>query len=157
MIASPIVILPLQDAPDSLPVCARWISDEWGQDQGYSLEETTEWLNDIIAPGSGEAAFAALDSTTPVGVCLLVDCDLESRSELTPWVSGFYVLPNYRRRSIGTRLMTAVERAATSNDAANLYLYTHTAESLCIRLGWRVTERFSLDGTDFALMEKALA
>ena len=75
---------------------------------------------------------------------------------MTPWVSGFYVLPGYRRRAIGTRLLRAVVGAARSGGAANLYLYTHTAESLYRRLGWRVMERFPLDGKAFALMAKAL-
>ena len=159
MTARPITIVPLQDSQDAhgaLPVCARWLNDEWGKAEGHSLELTADWLREIIAPGSGEAAFVALDGRVPVGVCLLVACDLDSRAELTPWVSGFYVLPDYRRRSIGSRLLMAVEGAARSSSAANLHLYTHTAESLYLRLGWRVTERFALDGEDFALMAKAL-
>jgi GNAT superfamily N-acetyltransferase len=152
----PIAIVPLHDAPDALPHCARWLNREWGQAQGHSLAVTTQWLREVTAPGSDEAAFVALDGEAPVGVCLLVDCDLETRAELTPWVSGFYVVPDYRRRSIGSRLLTAVEQAAGATGAHALYLYTHTAESLCIRRGWRLMERFALDGTDFALMVKAL-
>ena len=156
MSAEAIAIVPLQDAPNALPVCARWLNEEWGQAEGHSLEVTAEWLRDIVAPGSGEAAFVALEDGTPVGVCLLVDCDLEARAELTPWVSGFYVLPDCRRRSIGTRLLQAIIEAAKGSGAANLYLYTHTAESLYRRLGWHLMERFPLDGTDFALMAKPL-
>jgi GNAT superfamily N-acetyltransferase len=152
----PVTIVPLRGAPSALPHCAGWLNREWGQAQGHSLEVTTHWLREIVAPGSGEAAFVALDRHTPVGVCLLVDCDLETRRELTPWVSGFYVRPDHRRRSIGARLLAAVEGAARSSGASALYLYTHTAESLCLRCGWRVMERFPLDGEDFALMEKAL-
>jgi len=156
MTAPTIAIVPLQEMPDALPVCARWLNDEWGHAKGHSLEVTAEWLREVVAPASGEAAFVALDGGAPVGVCLLVECDLDSRAELTPWVSGFYVLPVYRRRSIGTRLLRAVDDAARSSDAANLYLYTHTAESLYQRLGWRVLERFLRDSKDFALMAKAL-
>ena len=152
----PIAIVPLQDALGTLSICARWLNGEWGQAEGHSLDVTADWLHEVIAPGSGEAAFVALDGRAPVGVCLLVACDLDSRAELTPWVSGFYVLPGYRRRSIGTRLLRAVVGAARSGGAANLYLYTHTAESLYRRLGWRVMERFALDGKAFALMAKAL-
>ena len=151
-----IAIVPLQDAPEALPVCARWLNEEWGHADGHSLEVTTAWLQEIVAPGSGEAAFVALDGRVPAGACLLVACDLEARAELTPWVSGFYVRPDYRRRSIGTRLLTAVEGAAKAGGAAKLYLYTHTAEMLCLRLGWRVGERFARNGTNFALMVKAL-
>ena len=151
-----VTIVPLLDAPEALPVCARWLNDEWGQAEGHSLEVTADWLRDVSAPGSGEAAFVALDGGTPAGVCLLVACDLEARAELTPWVSGFYVLPEYRRRSIGTRLLQPVIEAARGNGAAKLYLYTHTAESLYRRLGWHLMERFPRDGKDFALMAKPL-
>lgn len=156
MTAPTIAIVPLQEMPDALPVCARWLNDEWGHAEGHSLEVTAEWLREVIAPASGEAAFVALDGRVPVGVCLLVACDLEARAELTPWVSGFYVLPEYRRRSIGTRLLQPVIEAARDNGAAKLYLYTHTAESLYRRLGWHLMERFPRDGTDFALMAKPL-
>lgn len=157
MTAQDFAIGPLQNAPAALSVCAQWLNDEWGKAEGYDLADTVDWLREVIAPGSGEAAFVALDGRTPVGVCLLVACDLPARAELTPWVSGFYVRPDYRRRSIGARLLTTVEGAARSSGAVNLYLYTHTAESLYRRLDWRVTERFTLDGHDFALMVKALA
>ncbi len=155
MTAQPITIVPLQDALDALPACAGWLNDEWGKVEGYSLEVTADWLREVLAPGSGEAAFVALDGRVPVGICLLVACDLESRAELTPWVSGFYVRPDYRRRAIGARLLTAVEGATRSSGAPALYLYTHTTESLYLRLGWRVMERFVLDREDFVLMVKA--
>lgn len=151
-----IAIRPLEDVPDALPNCARWLNEQWGEAMGHSLADTTDWLRAVVAPGSGEAGFVALDDGSPVGVCLLVDCDLEARAELTPWVSAFYVLPAYRRRSIGSRLLQPVIEAARDGGAAKLYLYTHTAESLYRRLGWRLMERFPLDGKDFALMVKAL-
>jgi GNAT superfamily N-acetyltransferase len=149
-------IAPLQDAPDALSHCARWLHRQWGQAAGHSLDVTTEWLREVIAPESGEAAFVAFAGSLPVGVCLLVRCDLKTRADLTPWVSSFYVLPDYRRRSIGSALLAAAEEAAAASGWPALYLYTPSAESLCLRRGWRVMERFALDGRDFALMEKAL-
>jgi len=44
MTAQPITIVPLQDALDALPVCARWLNDEWGKAEGHSLEVTAVWL-----------------------------------------------------------------------------------------------------------------
>lgn len=155
--ASPLAIVPLQDAPAALPVCAGWLNEEWGKAEGHSLEVTLEWLRDVIAPGSGEAGFVALAGGSPVGVCLLVACDLDSRAELTPWVSGFYVLPDWRGRSIGSRLLAAVEAEARSSGAPVLHLYTNSAESLYRRCGWRVMERFAIGGADFVLLSKALA
>ena len=151
-----IAIRRLEDGPEALPVCACWLNEQWGEAMGHSLTATTDWLRAIVAPGSGEAAFVALDDDRPVGVCLLVDCDLEARAELTPWVAGLYVLPEYRRRRVGSRLLQPVIAAARGNGAAELYLYTHTAESLYRRLGWHLMERFPLDGKDFALMAKPL-
>jgi len=154
--SAPVAILPLQDAPDALSLCARWLHRQWGQAAGHSLAVTTEWLRAVIAPGSGEAAFVAFAGSVPVGVCLLVACDLETRADLTPWVSSFYVLPDYRGRSIGSALLATVEAAAEAAGWPALYLYTPSAESLCLRRGWRVMERIVLDGRDFALMVKDL-
>ena len=92
-----ITIASLRDAPEALPVCARWLNEEWGQTEGHSLEVTADRLSDVIAP---------------VGVCLLAACNLETQVEHTPWISDFYVLPHHRRRSIDTRLLGAIEEAA---------------------------------------------
>ncbi len=151
-----ITVAPLQEVPEALPHCAHWLHRQWGRAQGHSLQVTTEWLREVVAPGSGEAAFVALESGTPVGVCLLVACDLEARAELTPWVSSLYVLPGCRCRSIGSALLAAVEECAKASGWPALYLYTPSAESLCLRRGWRVMDRFGLEGRTFALMTKSL-
>ena len=117
MRARHVTILPLQDAPDAMSLCARWLNDEWGKAYGYGLRDTADWLREIMAPGSGEAALVALDGGSAVGICLLVACDLESRAELTPWVSGLFVQPDRRRRSIGSKLLSAVEGTARAAGA----------------------------------------
>ena len=156
MSQSPITIAHLREAPDALPVCAQWINETWGHDMGHELGETVSWLGEVIAPESGEAAFVAQHDGTPVGVCLLVACDLEQRADLTPWVAGLYVLPSHRHGGIATRLLGAVEDEARSMAAPNLYLYSKTAVALYTRLGWEAMEQVTLGSRTFTLMRKVL-
>lgn len=156
MNADSIEIVPLQDPPGALPICAGWLNDEWGEEQGFDLAETKSWLEDIIAPGSGEHGLVAMAGTAPVGTCLLVKCDLERRRDLTPWVSALYVLPAYRGRSIGSRLLAGIENAARKDAVELLYLYTYRVESFYAGRGWHAIERFDEDGRNFVVMRKRL-
>lgn len=154
-----LAITPLAEAPAARAVgavCARWLNDEWGRAQGYSLAETAAWLAEVSAPGSGEAAVVALEGERPVGICLLVACDLEERAALSPWISALYVLPQRRRQGIGRALVAAVEDLARNAGAPRLYLYTRGTEAFYRSLGWTERERIRLDGKRFTLMEKHL-
>jgi predicted N-acetyltransferase YhbS len=149
-------ITDLTDTNADLETCAGWLHAQWGHDMGYSLANTTAWLTKIVQPGGTEAALIARQGGLPVGICLLVDCDLEGRDDLTPWLSSLYVLPEYRRQSIGSRLVDGIETLARQSDAEVFFLYTKTEEPYYARRNWITMERFRLESGEFALMQKSL-
>ena len=149
-------IIPLAETIADLATCAGWINQRWGREMEHSLADTTDWLNGIARPGGKEAALIAKQGGIPVGICLLVDCDLKSREDLTPWLAGLLVLPEYRRQSIGSQLVDGIETLARQADAEAIFLYTKTAEPFYARRRWITTERFHLESGEFALMQKSL-
>src|SRR5262245_6925749 len=62
--------------------------------------------------------------------------DLEGREDLSPWLGGVFVGPDFRRRGIGATLCTTVEDAARSRGIQTLYLFTLDKQAWYSRLGW---------------------
>jgi N-acetylglutamate synthase-like GNAT family acetyltransferase len=96
----------------------------------------------------------ALRDEEALGMVSLIECNLEQRSELYPWLAGLFVRPQFRCRGIGSALTFHLEQDAERLGIRGLYLYTTNAERFYQRLGWRTIERF--DGEPIAIMSKAL-
>ncbi len=146
----------LGSCPEVFPICARWLYEEWGREQGYAFEDSLDWLRGIAAGGSDERGLAAYCDDQVAGVALLVACDLDLRPDLTPWLSSLFVAPAFRDRSIGRRLIEGTAAIARDQGHSRLYLYTDTAEAYYHGLGWRLEARFEKDGQPFALMSRPL-
>ena len=148
-------LVSLADCPAVLPDCARWLYEAWGHEQVSAFEGTLDWLRGVAA-AADEEGLVAVSAAVPVGIALLVVCDLESRRDLTPWLSSLFVVPDFRDRGIGRCLIEGVLAAAKRRGHAELYLYTESAEAYYRRLGWRLETRFRRDGEAFALMSLSL-
>jgi GNAT superfamily N-acetyltransferase len=136
------LIVPLADRPASVRTVGRWHWQLWGsEDPGGSLELWTArvaaWANNDAIP----MIFIAIAGEEPVGSVSLVAHDLPERRDLWhlwPWLSGLYVLPEYRGRGVGRALVARVEAQARSMGVVRLYLYTAQASGLYDQLGWDV-------------------
>jgi GNAT superfamily N-acetyltransferase len=136
---------------------ARWLNEEWGLERGFSLAATLEWcLEASDAPR--EALFGALVEDALVGAVLLVENDLETEPDMTPWLSGLYVAREHRRHTIGARLVDAVEDAARAQGHPWLYLYCRAGplEGYYADLGWRSVKAIQVDGKPCVIMAKRL-
>ena len=72
--------------------------------------------------------------------------------ELTPWLAGVIVAPDYRRRGIGSVLVGKVIECAAAGGATRIYLYTPSVEQMYARLGWSVVERTRYLGAEVVVM-----
>ncbi len=52
--------------------------------------------------------FVALKDGKPAGSASLVNLDLSSRQELSPWLAAVYVSPEHRNQGIGAALVNRV-------------------------------------------------
>ena len=131
-------IEPLADHPEHVETVARWHCEEDGRaGDDASLEF---WLRQLRAECGRDRipiAFVALDGEEPVGHVSLVEHNMTSHPELSPWLAGTLVHPARRGEGIGTALVEhAVSRAAKLG-VSTLYLYSERARGLYERLGWR--------------------
>lgn len=146
----------LEPGSPAVPVCARWRYDAFLKDENISFEESLAQVVALVAQRDYETALLAEVGGVPAGLCLFVREELEPRHSLTPWLASLFVAPEFRGRSIGGKLVAAIEDHGRHVGCARLNLYTTTAESFYARLGWQLAERFSWDGTPFVLMQRDL-
>jgi GNAT superfamily N-acetyltransferase len=72
------------------------------------------------------------------------------------WLALVYTKPEHRGKGYGAQLCKYLLDYAKEEGLNELYLFTHTAESLYRRLGWQETERLALGGKEIVVMKMPL-
>jgi GNAT superfamily N-acetyltransferase len=143
----------LADHPHAVPEVAAWHYAEWGHlDPAGSLNSWTKGLRQRTRREGIPTTLLALDDEMPVGSASLVQHDMSTRADLTPWLAGVYVLPAYRRRGIGGALVRRAMGLAADLNFETLYLYSRSAMVFYRRLGWRVFDFEHYEGRKVAVM-----
>jgi N-acetylglutamate synthase-like GNAT family acetyltransferase len=128
----------LIDHPEYIPQLGQWLFEQWGAILG---EETPaariKKLKKHVNRNTLPIAWVAHANGQVLGTAALRVHDLEDRTDLTPWLGGVLVGPEFRRRGIGEALCAAVEDAARARGIETLYLFTLDLKSWYSRLGWR--------------------
>ena len=141
--------------PDLVPQVVDWLRDEFGHAGSPSREHQIARM--LAQPDQAEETFVLLDDDVPVGTASLVNNDLPSRRELTPWLASVLVLPAFRGKGYSAPLVRRVEDAAITR-ATTLWLYTWSAERIYAKLGWQRIgpSRDEARGIDVVLMKRNL-
>lgn len=144
---------------DAIPTLAAWAYEEWGH-----LMRPGTTVEDLCASFEGRTqrhripqTFVAVADDEVVGTASLVEHDLPTRRDLSPWLAAVYVAPASRRRGVGSALVEAVVEEASTLGIDTLYLFTPDRMSFYSRLGWRVLERTEHHGREVAIMVYELA
>ncbi|VVO97506.1 hypothetical protein PS850_02690 [Pseudomonas fluorescens] len=141
--------------PALIPELAELNFKEWGQFKpGDTLQARTERMRAACGKGAVPTVLVALDGTQLLGGALLIESDLASRPELTPWLAGVYVKAEHRGRGIASRLVSRIVDEAAALAIPRLFLYTDSAQSLYSRLGWETVEQLDDDGLDVTVMAR---
>ena len=150
-------IAELDNQSPHMPVVAKWLNEAWGNTRGYDLSDTFVWCNQL-AGATNETIIIAMSSCRPVGTVSVVECDLEGREDLTPWLSSLFVPLQERRKMIGQALIEAACDWTRQRRFSNLYLYALQGRLTAYynRLGWSRMGTFDLDGVTFELMQMVL-
>ena len=132
----------LSDHPEALPILAKWQHAEWGHIRpGDTLElrqgRLERWCNRDRIP----MTLVALDGNRVLGSASLIEHDMETRMDLTPWLAGVFVSETDRRRGIGAQLVRRIMEEAGRLKVELLYLYTVHSEKFYAALGWKLMER----------------
>jgi len=148
-------IIYLAEVPEYAPELAGLFVEEWGHYRpDVTLEQRVAQVRNACRIGAMPCAFAAVENGAFCGGAMLVESDMDGRPDLSPWVSGVIVKPEYRRKGIGSALVRRVEREAAELGAGTLYLQTHDKEAYYGALGWQARERCLYKGLDVVIMSK---
>ena len=142
----------LRDAPEQLEKLAGWHHTQWSHlYPGQTLAERTKTMRSHLGDGPIPSTFIAIDNE-PVGSAAIIESDMETRPELTPWLASVYVDKPYRNRGIGSALVKHVIDFAASNMIERLYLFTPDRQSFYHGLGWKYYDRENYHGEDVTIM-----
>ena len=84
----------ISDHLDLVPTIASWHWKEWGHaDPKGTLERWTEGLRQRTKPDAIPTTYVAFSKRNePIGSVVLVENDMSTHPELTPWLAGLFVL-----------------------------------------------------------------
>jgi GNAT superfamily N-acetyltransferase len=148
----------LADHPECIPALAEWHHAQWSYlSPGDSVERRTAMLHTHLGRKQIPTTFVALEGPTLIGSASLIAHDMDTRMSLSPWLASVYVVPEQRRRGVGTALVARVVQEARALDVETLYLYTPDKEAFYARRGWSVVERVTYRGYQVVVMALQVA
>jgi len=142
--------------PDLVPQVVDWLREEFWHAGSPSREQQIAAM--LAQPDQSEETFVLVVDNVPVGTASLVNHDLSSRPDLTPWLASVLVLPPFRGKGYSAALVRRVEEAAILS-TTTLWLYTWSAEPVYAKLGWQRVgpSRDEARGIDVVLMKRNLS
>lgn len=72
------------------------------------------------------------------------------------WLALVYSVPAFRNKGYGASLCNYIQKHSKEIGLPEIYLFTHTAENLYLRIGWEVMERLELKNKQVVVMKKEL-
>jgi GNAT superfamily N-acetyltransferase len=147
----------LADHPDCIPQLAAWLLEQWRPwTPEHTLETRMAKLRSHLNRDELPVALVAFSGSQPMGTAALRVHDLEGREDLTPWLGGVYVAPEFRRQGVGAALVEAVERKAEELGFEEIHLFTLDREDWYASLGWSTIEAIHWRGDPGVVMRKML-
>ncbi len=127
----------LIDYPEYLPELAQWLFEQWGASLGEeSLEPRMKKLQTHLNRDRLPIAWVAHAGGQVLGTVALRVHDLDGHEDLTPWLGGVFVSPDFRHRGIGTMLCAAVEDEVRARGLETIYLFTLDKQAWYSSMGW---------------------
>ena len=132
-------ILDLKDQPQHLTLLAEWHHRQWvGLNPGRSLQQRCQEMQAYLSAELIPSTFIAVAGDTVLGSAALIDCDMDTHPEWTPWLASVFVAPAYRRQGIATRLIEHCCHQAQAAGIAQLYLFTPDQADFYLARGWQI-------------------
>lgn len=147
----------LDDHADLIPLLAKWHTEAFGgANPEMTVEKRTERLQSHLGKVSIPLTVVAFEGDEPVGSTSLVQHDMSTHLELSPWAAAVYVHPDHRRQGIGTALMHRIEEEAKRLGVKELFLFTPDVHAFYRTMGWRTISVEKFRGLEVTIMKKEL-
>ena len=131
-------ILDLRDEPQQIPTLAEWHHQQWASlNPNGSLEKRILKMQDYLSDELVPSTFIA-KTTELLGSAAIVENDMETKPDLTPWLASVFVAPEYRRQGVGSQLVKHAMQKAKQAGIEAMYLFTPDQVNFYQKLGWEV-------------------
>lgn len=143
----------LANHPTHIPQLAAWHHAMWGHlDPSATLQGRIERLTSHTGCPAIPTTVIAFDGETLFGSASLVENDLRTHPQLSPFLASVYVAEPYRRRGIAAALVQRIRQETAGIGVEKLYLITPDQQALYGRLGWQRLEEVPYRGETVTLM-----
>ncbi|MCG7599383.1 GNAT family N-acetyltransferase [Halomonas sp. McH1-25] len=144
------------DSPH-LETVVTWQHESWGHlNPSLTFDARYDEVCGECGPGGVPRVFVALHEGQPIGTASLIESDMTTRPQLTPWLASVFVPPEWRGQGIASRLVRRVEEEARWAGIERFYLYTPDQQALYARLGWQAYESLTYRGEAVTVMTRYL-
>ena len=149
-------IINLKQKPEYLEELAIWHQQEWSNlNPGQTLQDRIlkmqAYLNNEFIP----TTYVAVENQL-MGSAAIIECDMEDRKELSPWLASVYVAPEFRRQGVGEKLVKEVMQQAREHGFKKLFLYTPDQELFYKKNRWEIIEQVAYHGQNVTIMSADL-
>ncbi len=151
-------VIDLKSAPQHIPLLAQWHHQEWAHLSSADatvttlIEQMREYLSDAAIP----KMFICEEANQVMGSSSLTAADMDTRTDLSPWLANVYVNPHYRNKGLGKLLVNAVVDYAKALGLQKIYLFTADKADFYQALGWSIISREDYKGGRVTIMEYEL-
>lgn len=148
-------VIDLKSAPQHIPQLAEWHHQEWAHLSSADatvttlVEQMSEYLTDTAIP----KMFICEDANQVMGSSSLTAADMDSRTDLSPWLANVYVNAVHRNKGLGKLLVNAVVEHARAIGLQKIYLFTADKADFYQALGWSTISREYYMGEMVTIME----
>lgn len=147
-------IINLATAPEHIPTIAAWHHVQWGYlNPGATVETRIEKMQRYLKGAAIPAMYICVDGAHLAGTAALVESDMDSHPELSPWLASVYVNPEYRKRGVGAMLVKHIVNHAKEQGIGTLYLFTPDQAKFYQSMGWEFIAQESYRGGEATLMK----
>ena len=149
----------LANHPEFIETLAPVASEHWktinpAETVKGRIEKYQKHLNRDSLP----LAWVAFSEQWVFGIAALRRFDLPDRMDLSPWLGGVFVVPDFRRRGIGEALCKEVELYAKSlENTQKLFLFTLDLQRWYEKMGWKFYDDCIWQGNKGVIMQKDLS
>jgi GNAT superfamily N-acetyltransferase len=134
----------LAEYPHFVKTIAKIYMDEWSWHYESECGITTleEMTSDILDHHLHNIMVLLDDDAEFIGTFAILECDLVSHSDLSPWLASLYVIPSHRNRGIGKMLVDFACNELMNGKKIYLWCYQEREKLLYTRYGFKLHNSF---------------
>ena len=150
-------ILNLKDNPQHLPTLASWHHAEWSHlNPEGSLEDRIKKMSVYLSDDQIPSTFIYVGQNQLIGSAAVIEHDMDTHKELSPWLASVYVKPEFRNQGIGSKLVSHIMQYINHAGFAELYLFTEDQVSFYSHLGWISVSEETYRNADVTIMKTTI-